>query len=192
MKKIKMIVVLITVLTIAGSVQTAEAQGRGHERHGAEVRVSHPVVVRQAHARYSNLPRWGTTVTTRPAASIEIRSHRNPYYSTNGIYYAPRNSGYAVVRPSRGLRISVLPLGYRAINVGRRNYFYYYGTYYSGSGNQYTVVDPPIGAVVDALPDGYEVQMIRGNEYYVLDGVYYAEVDAPEFPDGVGYQVVNP
>ncbi len=28
-------------------------------------------------------------------------------------------------------------------------------------------------------------------EYYELDGIYYAEVDAPEFEDGVGYEVVK-
>ena len=53
------------------------------------------------------------------------------------------------------------------------------------------VINPPTGAVVDALPDGYEVKQVDGNEYYYLDGVYYAEVDAPELPDKVGYQVVQ-
>jgi uncharacterized protein YxjI len=52
-------------------------------------------------------------------------------------------------------------------------------------------VNPPTGAIVDALPEGYEIKTTDGNEYYYLDGVYYAEVDAPEFEDKIGYQVVE-
>jgi hypothetical protein len=96
-----------------------------------------------------------------------------------------------VVRPARGLRIRTLPMGYRPITIGPRNYYYYYGTYYVKSANDYVVVNPPVGAVIDALPNGYEVKSVDGNEYYYLDGVYYAEVDANEFQDGVGYQVVE-
>ena len=97
------------------------------------------------------------------------------------------------MRPARGLRISVLPMGYRTVVVGPANYYYYYGTYYAKAenGNEYKVVDPPVGAVVDALPDGYEVKKIDGTEYYVLDDVYYAEVDVPDFEDHVGYEVVK-
>ena len=56
---------------------------------------------------------------------------------------------------------------------------------------QNEVVDGPEGAFVDALPDGYEIKTVGNNEYYFLDGIYDAEVDAPEFADGVGYDVVR-
>lgn len=97
------------------------------------------------------------------------------------------------MRPARGLRVTVLPTGYRTVLVGSRTYYYYYGTYYSQtpSSTEYETIDPPTGAVVDSLPYGYEVKSIGGNEYYVLDGVYYSEVDAPEFEDGIGYEIVG-
>ena len=187
-------VILITILGITGCIETSLAQGRGRGAHrGGVARVYHPVVVRRAHIRYTNLPRWGSVVTTQPSSWVVVRSGRNPYYFSDGIYYAPRNSGFVIVRPARGLIIRGLPIGYRTIVSGPRNYYYYYGSYYTqvDNTNEYRVVDPPVGAVVDALPDGYEIKTRSGIEYYVLDGVHYAEVDAPEFEDGVGYQVVK-
>jgi len=194
MKKVSMLIVgIITLFITVGSVETVDAQGRGRGRGKSMVRVYHPVVVRRAHVRYSNMPRWGAVITTMPPSAVMIRSNRNQYYFHNGIYYTPRNSGFVIVRPTRGLRISMLPVGYRTVVVGPGNYYYYYGTYYAKAenGNEYKVVDPPVGAVVDALPDGYEVKKIDGTEYYVLDDVYYAEVDVPDFEDHVGYEVVK-
>ena len=175
--------------------QTAEAQRRRNNRVAVRVgvRPGHRVVVRRAHVHYAHLPRWGSVVTVRPAGAIVIRSRRNNYYYHQGIYYRPNGSNFVVVRPARGLRVTVLPTGYRTVLVGPRTYYYYYGTYYSqiSTNNEYETVDSPTGAVVDSLPDGYEVKSKSGNEYYVLDGVYYSEVDAPEFEDGVGYEVVE-
>jgi Family of unknown function (DUF6515) len=188
------ILVLITLLVIAGSVERVEAQGKGRSKQVRATRAYHPVVVRRAHIRYTHLPRWGTVVTTVPSSAIMIRAHKKPYYFSNGIYYVSQNSSYVIVRPSRGLKIRALPAGYRTVVVGPRNYYYYYGTYYMRTGNnvEYQVVDPPLGAVVDSLPDGYDVRMLNGIEYYMLDGIYYAEVDMPEFEDGIGYEVVRP
>jgi hypothetical protein len=97
------------------------------------------------------------------------------------------------VRPATGLRIREIPLGYNRIVVGPRSYYYYYGIFYikRTNGYEYEVVDAPEYAVVDALPDGYEVVEVDGFEYYMLDGVFFAEVDAPEFEGGVGYEVVR-
>lgn len=185
MRNLKILLFFITLISLA-FVEDVKSQGRGR-------RVYHPVVVRKAHVRYATMPRWGTVVKVRPANSVIIRERRNPYYFSNGVYYAHRRGAYTVVRPARGLRIRVLPVGYRTIVVGPRNYYYYYGTYYAKVDNskEYNVVDPPEGAVVDALPDGYEIKSVNGTEYYFLDGVHYAEVDAPEFEDGVGYEVVK-
>ncbi|CAN5336858.1 hypothetical protein BH10BAC4_BH10BAC4_12610 [soil metagenome] len=177
------IILIASTLTI----HETEAQGRGR-------RVFHPVVVRKAHVRYAAMPRWGTVVAVRPATAVAIRgTRRNRYYFHNGIYYSPRRGSYVVVRPSPGLRIRSLPAGYRTVVVGPRNYYYYYGTFYTKASDvdQYDVVEAPEGAIVDALPDGYEIKTVGNNEYYFLDGIYYAEVDAPEFADGVGYEVVR-
>lgn len=177
--------------TIATAPQDTSAQRRKSTKVAVVIRPGHRVVVRKAHIRYSTLPRWGASLHARPANAILVSGRRNPYYFNNGVYYTQRNNNWVVVRPSRGVRISVLPAGYRNIVIGPRKYYYYYGTYYVKSASDYVVVNPPEGAVVDALPDGYDIKTIDGNEYYYLDGVYYAEVDASEFADGVGYQVVN-
>jgi len=192
---------LLALTTLWGSIETAEAQVRRHKakkavvRHDVRVvhRRHHAVVVRRAHVHYAHLPRWRSTVRVVPTAAVVIRPGRNPYYYHDGIYYTSYNSSYVVVRPVRGIRIRVLPVGYRTVVVGPRNYYYYYGTFYTKptTAEEYEVVDAPEGAVVDALPDGYEVKAIDGVEYYVLDDVYYAEVDAEEFEDGVGYEVVK-
>lgn len=172
------------------TIPQARAQhGRG--RTVVVKRAPHSVVTRQAHVHYSGMPRCGTTIHAVPTGAVSMRYRNRPYYYQNGIYYEQRAGAYAIVRPVRGLRIAILPMGYRTIVLGPRNYFYYYGTYYQPSGSGYVVVRPPVGAVVDSLPEGYEVANINGVEYYVLDGVTYAEVDAPEYPDGVGYEVIS-
>lgn len=146
-------------------------------------------VSRKAHVRYAALPRWGAAVTVVPAGAVVI----NSYHFHNGIFYSKRNNGFVVVRPVRGVRIRILPVGYRTIILGPRTYYYYYGTFYTKVVNaeEYEVVNAPEGAIVDALPDGYEVKTVNGNEYYVLDGVYYGEVDAADIDGGVGYKVVK-
>lgn len=149
----------------------------------------HTRINRRAHIRYAALPRWGAAVTVVPAGAIVI----NSYHFHNGVFYTRRNNGFVVVHPARGIRIRVLPVGFRTVILGPRTYYYYYGTFYTKVVNaeEYEVVEAPEGAVVDALPDGYEVKTVGGNEYYVLDGVYYGEVDATDIDGGVGYKVVK-
>jgi hypothetical protein len=146
-------------------------------------------VTRRAHIRYAALPRWGAAVTVVPAGAIVI----NSYHFHNGVFYTKRNNGFVVVHPARGIRIHVLPVGYRTIIIGPRTYYYYYGTFYTKVVNaeEFEVVEAPEGAIVDALPDGYEVKTVGGNEYYILDGVYYGEVDAADIDGGVGYKVIK-
>ena len=189
-------IVFVFMLTLmTGIVETSMAQSRRMVRNTPRnhMRVVHKVVVRKAHIHYGQLPRWGAVVNTLPATAVVIQSRRNPYYFHNGIYYARGSAAYTVVRPVRGIRIRELPPGYRTIVLGPRPIYYYYGTFYKqrSNGFEYEVIDAPEHAVVDALPDGYEVVEKNGMEYYYLDGVYYAEVDAPEFEDGIGYEVVK-
>ena len=192
------IYIVLAMLSLLIS-ETADAQRRVRGRRAVvhrEVvvrRTPHAVVVRRAHVRYAGLPRWGTVVNVRPAGAVIVGRARRPYYFSNGIYYSQRGTGYAIVRPHPGIRIRVLPVGYRTIVVGPRNYYYYYGTFYAqdSASKEYDVVAPPEGAVVDALPEGYEVKNFNGSEYYELEGTFYSEVDAPEFEDGVGYEVIQ-
>lgn len=199
MNRLKIILTsVVLAMLLLGVHESAEAQRRkrvkvvGPRKTTVIVRRPHrTVVVRKAHVRYAGLPRWGTVVTATPASAVVIKARRHPYYYHSGIYYAPRGKSYVIVRPEPGIRVRVLPVGYRTIVAGTATYYYYYGTFYSKNAEEYTVIAPPAGAVVDALPEGYDVETLDGNEYYVLDGVYYAEVDAPEFEDGVGYEVIE-
>lgn len=181
---------VITLIAAWAMTNPAEAQNR-HGRAAASKRPAHHVVARQAHVHYSGMPHWGASIHAIPPGAVSIRYRNRPYYYHNGVYFAPRSGGYAVVRPVRGIRVTVLPMGYRTVVIGPRNYFYYYGTFYRPSSGGYVVVNPPVGAVVDSLPEGYSVATVGGVEYYVLDGITYAEVDAPEFPDGIGYEVIS-
>ena len=180
--------------------EQAEAQRKKtvvHTRRGTTVvvrRPQHAVVVRKAHVRYVGMPRWGTKVRVVPTGAVVVKHRRTHYHFYNGVYYNRVGRDYVVVRPARGLRVRVLPVGYRTVVVGPARYYYYYGTFYTKAPEveEYSVVEAPEGAVVDALPEGYEVETIDGKEYYVLDDVYYAEVEADEFDDKIGYEVVIP
>jgi hypothetical protein len=183
---IKLAAILVIIIAFS-DISVAQR----HERPIVSTRPAHPVVVRQAHLNYAGKPRWGASVAVVPSGAVSLNYRRTPYYAHEGVYYGRRPSGYAVVRPAFGLRINILPIGYRSIAVGPRNYFYYYGAFYQPAGNGYVVVAPPVGAIVDSLPDGYTVENINGIEYYVLDGVTYAEVDAPEYPNGVGEEFAS-
>ncbi|WP_333818871.1 DUF6515 family protein [Ohtaekwangia sp.] len=189
---------VVAMVMWLGSATVAEAQHRHrermvrkHVRHRVVVRVH---VTRRAHMRYAHCPRWGTFVSVVPRTAVIINRGPQPYYYSDGIYYAQRHNGFVVVRPAPGVRIRVLPVGYRAVIIrSPRPYYYYYGTFYAKADDvdEYEVVDPPVGAIVDALPDGYEVKTINNQEYYELDGVYYAEVETPDLEDGVGYEVIK-
>lgn len=201
MNKLKFIIFLLLLTVGLGLIsEQAEAQRRKRvvrTRRGTTVVVRRPqnkVVVRRAHVRYAGLPRWGTAVRVVPTGATVITYKRTPYYFSNGVYYSKRGADYVVVRPVRGIRLRVLPVGYRTIIVGPATYYYYYGTFYQKTDNaeEYGVVDAPEGAVVDALPEGYTIETIDDKEYYVLNDVYYAEVEAPEFDDKIGYEVVVP
>lgn len=187
---------ILTLGLLLGTSDTVEAQRRErvHRRHHRHAVRVHVRVTRRAHIRYAHHPRWGAVVVAAPRNAVVIRDAATPYYFNDGIYYVQRNTGFVVVRPAPGIRIRVLPVGYRTVVVrSHRPYYYYYGTFYTKVNNsdEYEVTAAPEGAIVNALPDGYEVKTIKDQEYYVLDDVYYAEVEAEDMEDGVGYQVVR-
>ena len=79
--------VLLFVFAIAGIPEKVDAQSRGRGRnrvtkvrvvrHTTVVRI-HPRVVRRAHIRYAQLPRWASVVTIVPAGAVIIKSRVNP------------------------------------------------------------------------------------------------------------------
>jgi len=128
---------------------------------------------RVVHHHYRHLPKRGLVVNSVHSNSLSIRFGGIGYRFHSGVWYKPHGAKWMVSRPSYGMRIQVLPVGYRTINIGQRNYFYYYGTYYVNTDKAYEVVEAPIGAEIGSLPDGSNTVEVDGNIYYVLDGIYY-------------------
>lgn len=130
-------------------------------------------VRRVAHYRYRHLPRRGKVV--RHVGGVRIGHRGLNFRFHNGVWYRPHGKRFVVARAPFGIRVRVLPVGFRRIVIGPRPYFYHYGTFYTKVDNieEYEVVAAPPGAEVDALPDDYEVIKVKEVEYYKLDGVYY-------------------
>lgn len=110
----------------------------------------------------------------RPAVRVNVgigvgNVAYRPYYRTRYVY------GYR--RPSVGVVISVLPVGYRTVYLGPNPYYYYSGVYYRPyRNNRYEVIDAPVGARVPELPSGADVEVINGQKFYEYEGTYYKEV----------------
>ena len=128
---------------------------------------------RVVHYHYRHLPRRGAVIASVHVNAINYRFGGIRYRFHRGVWYKPYRSKWIVVRPAFGIRVKVLPVGYRRVVVGPTNYYYYYGTYYVQRNNEYEVVEAPLNAEIGSLPDGYNTINVDGEEYYELDGVYY-------------------
>lgn len=128
--------------------------------------------------RYGYLPRRNTYYSSLPANYVSINFGGGIFRYYNGIYYRPYNNYFTVIAPPIGIRIRVLPIGYRRIYVRNYPYYYFNGTYYDYDqpANEYAVVAPPVGAIVESLPDGFETVTIDGETYYTADGAQYKPV----------------
>ncbi len=145
-----------------------------HVKHNVKhVHAYHKHIHHTPHYRYSSLPRRGTIVNTIHNNSIIFNHAGISFHYHAGIWYKPQGSQWVIVRPTNGIRIKTLPVGYRKVVLGPKVYYYYYGTYYLQKNNEYEVVDAPLNAAIDSLPDGYHTVIVDGKEYYELDGVYY-------------------
>ncbi len=123
-----------------------------------------------------------------PYVSIGFGGIHYRYYG--GYFYRPFGSYFRIVAPPVGIRIAILPPGYRRIYVGDYPYYYYNGTFYEpGGSNEYRVVNPPLGARVPQLPKDAHVMVIDGKKYYELDGTYYKEEITPD--NEIWYTVVG-
>ena len=115
---------------------------------------------------------------SRPYVSIGFGGVNYRY--SRGIFYRPYGSYFSVTVPPFGIRIRVLPPGYRRIYAGPREYYYYDGTYYNPYGrDEYEVIPPPLGARVPELPRGAEAVVIDDQKYYEFNGTYYKEEITP-------------
>jgi len=128
---------------------------------------------RVVHHHYRHLPKRGAIITQVHAKAVTVKFGGVGFRFHSGVWYKPHGVKWRIARPSYGIRIKVLPVGYRKIIIGPSTYYYYYGTYYINNANEYEVVEAPMGAEIGSLPDGYNIINIDGNEYYELDEIYY-------------------
>jgi hypothetical protein len=134
------------------------------------------------------MPKYGHTTTKVPKYSNKIYHGNTYYYYNNGIYYRPYNNSYVVTRAPIGVRVGILPVGYRPVVINRTNYYYYYGTYYTKNNDYYEVIAPPVGAVVENIPTGYEKIEINGETYFIADGIQYKAII---INNEIWYQVIK-
>ena len=171
----KIALVTIAMLLAVTSVGASSAVAEEHERGRAEARPENRGVARPRgaeagrpafdgrgqvldqrynHGRY--YPPAGATFSSLPAGYRPYYRGRDRYYFNGGIWYAPRGTGFVVVRPPPGLVISVLPPYYATVWISGIPYYYADSVYYTWNPDQsgYAVVDPPANADEPSPPPG--------------------------------------
>jgi len=196
--KTKLLIIILSVLLTEpllaqhGGRFGHDRQGRGrnnfNHRHNRSVVVSRPGFFRSSVVVVR--PRCFRTVSVLPFGCITLNHRRRDYYFHNGLYYQGAPSGFAVVAAPFGLRIRVLPLGYRRVMFGAVPHYYYMGTYYRQINDQeYETVEPAVGAIVPELPDhNVDEVTIDGKTFFEYDNVLYKSVVTD---GGVQYEVVG-
>ncbi len=109
--------------------------------------------------------------------SVPYRGLSYHYY--NGLFYRPMGAYFNLVAPPIGIRINVLPYGYRRMHLGSGIFFYFNGIFYRQYDRYYEVVTPPVGAEVTDLPEGSRMVVIDGVKYYEMNGTYFEESEGP-------------
>ena len=96
----------------------------------------------------------GTVTRSLPADYRPYYRGGRRYYFHGGVWYAPRDGGFIVVRPPVGLVIAVLPLYCSTVWFGGVPYYYANNLYYTAQPDQsgYAIVDPPDNADAYAAP----------------------------------------
>lgn len=91
-----------------------------------------------------------TTVRVAPANKVVITKLHHPkvvvhknvkYYRSGGVWYVKKNRRYVTVAAPVGMRIAILPRGYKVVRVRGVRYYKYKGVYYRKSGRKYIVVN---------------------------------------------------
>jgi hypothetical protein len=126
-------------------------QGRPQARPPVPARATYDAHGQVLDPRYGHGRYYPATGTARPSLPPDYRAYyrgRDRFYFNGGVWYAPRGSGFVVVRPPVGLVIGVLPPFYSTVWFGGIPYYYANNVYYSWQPDQngYAVVDPPDGS----------------------------------------------
>lgn len=189
MKAIKNILLLVVLVLTTSLTNELYGQVVVTKKRNGEVRVrkakrnsARKRTVRVAHYNYRHLPKWGYRTRVVPASARLISYNNIRYRYVNGVFYKPVGRNYVVVAPPLGLRVTVLPVGFRRISVAgsQSPYYYYYGTFYKkrmiNGYTKYVVVNAPVGARVLYLPEGYKQERVDNNVYYSFSNCHYKAV----------------
>ncbi len=156
------------------------------------VKTPRRTVVRTNNAKvvYHNRRPAVRVVRTLPKTRVVVNYGGVRYYHSRGVYYRYHNGNYIIIAAPIGIRVNVLPIGYRVVVIGARTYYYYEGSYYIKIENteKYQVVKAPDDAVVKTLPEDVEEVEIDGKKYYQYDQTLYKVVVTP---DGKAFKVVG-
>ena len=89
---------------------------------------------------------------TQPSPNSAVVAHgRSRHGFADGVWYAPRQGGYVVARPPRGLHVHVLPAFATLVTIGALSYYHANGVYYRAlPRGGYEVSDAPDEG--DSLP----------------------------------------
>lgn len=188
--------ILIVLLIMLGANLFAQKGKHIHGRHSGVVRIKQThryhggrqayrarnfVVVKRRHIH---------TVAVLPIGYATIVFKRRPYYYYGGLYYRNIANAYTLVPAPLGLRIKVLPLGYRRIAlVGGGYHYYYQGVYYREVDSVFETTEPKTGTIVPELPaDNVEEITLNGQTYYEYDKILYKTIVTEE---GLKYEVAG-
>jgi hypothetical protein len=159
------VVMTLSLLMVGGSSSVwAQRHRTTEERHRTTEQRHRTTEVRVERHRD------GDIVRNIPSSHVVITHSGSKFIYSNGTYYRHHSHGYVVVRPPFGLRIRVLPFGYRRFFIGANPYYYSFGTYYSydPATKVYVVCEKPAQAPAE-VSDLDQITLIDGN---TLDGVY--------------------
>jgi len=139
---------------------------------------------------YTHAAPKARTVRAIPGKAVIVTHRATKYHYHAGVFHRLYRGNYVVVAPPVGVRISVLPVGFRRVYIGSRSYFYFGGVFYikNESVEEYEVVDAPEGAIVHALSKEAERIAIEGKVYYAYNDTLYQKVETEE---GEAFEVMG-
>ena len=175
------IIISISFIVLVSNISHAQRRVTVKTPHRTVVRTSSGVV-------YKRTTPYVRAVRTIPRTAVVVKRNGLSYHYYNGLYYRYYGGKYVVVTAPLGVRVKVLPVGYRRIVVLGRPYFYYQGTYYIKVGSSYKVVEAPNDIMVYELPEEAEQVVIDEKTYYEYNNKLYKIVITPE---GKAFKVVG-
>ena len=141
---------LSLVFLMMSTARAEEHRGRRHEA-GEPYRAPHWIYDdRYHHSHY--YPAVGYSVAALPPGYISLNFGSRPFFFHGGVWFAPAQSGYAVVRPPIGVIVPMLPPAYTMVWIAGVPYYYANDIYYTAMPGGFAVAAPPVGATYTEAP----------------------------------------